>query len=83
MIYGERLRSVVSELRFYPDEWQGVSTLSDWHFTLTPARAKALVDALTTTIEEAQDTDEDGAAGFVVNLNAYLRPGQLGAREEQ
>lgn len=83
MIYGERLRSVVSELRFYPDEWQGVSTLSDWHFTLTPARAKALVDALTAAVEEVEDSDEDGAAGFVVNLNAYLRPGQLGAREER
>ena len=82
MIYGERLRSVVSELRFYPEEWQGVSTLSDWHFTLTPARAKALVEALTTTIEEVEDTDEDGAAGFVVNLNAYLRPGQLSSRDE-
>lgn len=77
MIYGERLRSVVSELRFYPEEWQGVSTLSDWHFTLTPARAKALVDSLTAVIEGVEDTDDEGAAGFVVNLNAYLRPGGL------
>lgn len=83
MIYGERLRSVVSELRFYPEEWQGVSTLSDWHLTLTPARAKALVETLTAVVEEARDSDEDGAAGFVVNLNAYLRPGQLGARDQQ
>lgn len=77
MIYGERLRSVVSELRFYPEEWQGVSTLSDWHFTLTPARAKALVDSLTSVIEDVEETDEAGSAGFVVNLNAYLQPGGL------
>jgi DNA-binding transcriptional ArsR family regulator len=83
LIYGERLRSVVSELRFYPEEWQGVSTLSDWHFSLTPARAKALVDALTSVIEEVEETDEEGAAGFIVNLNAYLRPGELGGQADQ
>jgi DNA-binding transcriptional ArsR family regulator len=83
LIYGERLRSVVSELRFYPEEWQGVSTLSDWHFSLTPARAKALVDALTSVIEEVEETDEEGSAGFIVNLNAYLRPGELGGQADQ
>ena len=84
MIYGERLRTVVSELRFYPEQWQGVSTLSDWHFTLTPARAKALVEALTSTVEEVEeveDSTEDGAASFVVNINAYLEPGRLDLRE--
>ena len=77
MIYGERLRTVVSELRFYPEEWQGVSTLSDWQFSLTPERAKVLVEALTTVIEEVEETHDEGAASFVVNLNAYLRPGEL------
>lgn len=77
LIYGERLRTAVSELRFYPEEWQGVSTLSDWHFTLTPARAKALVEALTAVVDEVEDCDEDGAAGFIVNLNAHLRPGEI------
>ena len=77
MIYGERLRSVVPELRFYPEEWQGVSTLSDWHFTLTPARARALVEALTSVIDEVEDSDEEGAAGFIVNINAHLRPGEI------
>ena len=63
-----------------------MSTLSDWHFTLTPARAKALVDSLTSTIEGVEETDDEGAASFVVNLNAYLRPGGLrdrGIGEEQ
>ncbi|MSW72103.1 MAG: helix-turn-helix domain-containing protein [Actinobacteria bacterium] len=83
MIYGERLRTVVSELRFYPEQWQGVSRLSDWHFTLTPARAKALVEALTSTVEEVEDSTEDGAAPFVVNLNAYLEPGRLDLREPE
>ncbi len=83
MIYGERLRAAVSELRFYPRDWQGVSTLSDWHFSLTPARAKALVDALTSVIEDVEDTDEDGSASFIVNLNAYLRPGELGSEDPQ
>lgn len=83
MIYGERLRTVVSELRFYPEEWQGVSTLSDWHFTLTPARAKALVEALTSAVEEVEDSTEEGAAPFVVNLNAYLEPGRLDLRDPE
>jgi hypothetical protein len=67
----------VSEPRFYPAEWQGVSTLSDWQFSLTPARARALVHALTSVIEDVEETEEEGAAGFVVNLHAYLRPGEL------
>ena len=78
LIYGERLRTAVAELRFYPEEWQGVSTLSDWHFTLTPARANALVQALTAIVEDVEDSDEEGAAGFIVNLNAHLRPGEIG-----
>lgn len=82
LIYGERLRTAVAELRFYPEEWQGVSTLSDWHFTLTPSRAKALVEALTAIVEEVEDSDEEGAAGFVVNLNAHLRPGEIGRGDQ-
>ena len=39
------------------------------------------MEALTSVIEDVEDTDEDGAEGFVVNLNAYLRPGGLVARD--
>ena len=77
MLYGDRLRAAVEELRFLPEVWQRVGTLSDWEISLTPARAEALVQALAKIIEETPDTDEDGAAQFVVNLNAFPRPGAL------
>lgn len=78
LMYGDRLRAAVAEMRFLPDQWRTVGTLSDWELTLTPARADALVKALARVVEETEDTDEDGAAQFVVNLNAFPRPGTLG-----
>ena len=75
LLYGDRLRAAVAEMRFLPEPWRRIGTLSDWEISLTPARAEALVTALTTMIDEAPDTDEAGAAPFVVNLNAFPRPG--------
>ena len=78
LVYGDKLRAAVAEMRFLPEEWRTVGTLSDWEISLTPARAHALVQALTRVVEETEDTDEEGAAQFVVNLNAFPRPGALG-----
>lgn len=78
LLYGDRLRAAVAERAFLPDEWRSVGTLSDWEIRLTPARADALVLSLAEMIEEAEDSEEDGAAPFSVNLNAFPRPGALG-----
>lgn len=75
-IYGDRLRAAVAEMAFLPREWRTVGTLSDWEVRLTPARAEALVTSLTQLIEGAESSDEDGAAPFSVNINAFVRPGQ-------
>ena len=75
MLYGDRLRAAVAEMRFLPDEWRTVGTLSDWEVSLTPAQAEALVATLSTLIEETSDSHEAGAAPFVINLNAFPRPG--------
>lgn len=76
LMYADRMRAAVSEMPFLPEEWRTVGTLSDWELSLTPAQAEALVRALARTLEEAEDSEDDGAAPFVVNLNAFPRPGQ-------
>jgi len=82
LLYGDRLRSAVAEMRFLPGEWRTVGTLSDWEIRLTPARADALVQALVALVEETPDAQEEGAAPFVVNLNAFRRPGTADPAEE-
>lgn len=76
LMYADRMRAAVSEMSFLPEEWRTVGTLSDWELSLTPAQAEALVRTLAHTLEEAEDSDDDAAAPFVVNLNAFPRPGQ-------
>ena len=79
LVYADRLRAAVAEMAFLPPEWRTVGTLSDWERSLTPAAADALVQALARLIEETPDSTEEGAAPFAVNLNAFPRPGALGA----
>jgi DNA-binding transcriptional ArsR family regulator len=74
LMYGDRLRAAVAEMRFLPEQWRSVGTLSDWELRLTPARAEALLRALVAVVEDVEE-GEEGAEPFVVNLNAYLRPG--------
>jgi DNA-binding transcriptional ArsR family regulator len=81
MMYTEALMQAVAERRYLPLPWQEASTTSDWHLHLTPERAEQLTDALAELIdtwseqEDAEDTE--GAADFVVNLNAFPRPGTV------
>lgn len=78
LMYGDRLRTAVAEMRFLPEEWRPVGTLSDWEISLTPSRAEALVQALVSIVEETEDDEDEDAAPFVVNLNAFPRPGAPG-----
>jgi len=81
MMYTETLMQAVAERRFLPVPWQEASTTSDWHIRLTPTRAEELVEAIEAVISRFWDTEEpagsEGAADFVVNLNAFPRPGTV------
>jgi hypothetical protein len=77
-MYTETLMQAVGERRYLPPEWQEASTTSDWHLRLTPARADQLVNTLSDLIGEwDEEGDAEGAADFVVNLNAFPRPGTV------
>jgi predicted ArsR family transcriptional regulator len=81
LLYTETLMQHAAEQRYLPTPWQEASTTSDWHLRLTAPRAEQLVTALADLIEQ-WDEDEDGpdtesVASFVVNLNAFPRPGTV------
>jgi DNA-binding transcriptional ArsR family regulator len=81
LMYTETLMQAVGERRFLPVPWQEASTTSDWHIRLTPARAEELLEGIEAVIARFWDTEEpadsQGAAVFVVNLNAFPRPGTV------
>jgi DNA-binding transcriptional ArsR family regulator len=79
LMYTETLMQYAGERRFLPEPWREASTISDWHVRLTPERADELVAALIRVIEDfrADDAETPGTADFVVNLNAFPRPGTV------
>jgi len=81
LMYTERLMQYTEERRYLPMAWQQASTTSDWHLRLTPERAEQLVDRLTKLVEDwLEDADGDDVpdtGDFVINLNAFPRPGTV------
>jgi DNA-binding transcriptional ArsR family regulator len=79
LMYTETLMQYAGERRFLPAPWREASTMSDWHVRLTPERADELLAALIRVIEDFRADDEGtpGARDFVVNLNAFPRPGTV------
>jgi len=79
LLYTETLMQAVGERRYLPEVWQRASTTSDWHLRLTADRAEQLVDTLAALISEWDEADEgaEGTGDFVVNLNAFPRPGSV------
>ena len=79
LMYTETLMRYAAEHRFLPQPWRKASTTSDWHVRLTPDRAEQLVNALASLVEEfvADDEGTPGTGDFVVNLNAFPRPGTV------
>jgi DNA-binding transcriptional ArsR family regulator len=79
LMYTETLMQAVGERRYLPEPWQRASTTSDWHLRLTAARAEQLVDRLAELVDEWEEADDgtEGAGDFVVNLNAFPRPGTV------
>jgi predicted ArsR family transcriptional regulator len=79
VVMTELLQRAIEELPLVPHEWGEASTFSDWVVKLTPRRAKALVEALSTTLSEVDaDEDEATAQDFVIQLSAFPYPGRVG-----
>jgi DNA-binding transcriptional ArsR family regulator len=78
LMYTEALMQYADERRYLPEPWRQASTTSDWHLRLTPDRAEQMVEALVQLIEEwSEDEDAAGVGDFVINLNAFPRPGTV------
>ncbi|MCY7397017.1 MAG: helix-turn-helix domain-containing protein [Nocardioides sp.] len=74
-IYTSQLQQAMQERPLLPQPWREASAFSNWNPRLTPRRARELVDMLDRFVSEVDDEDDDEAAVFVVQLNAYPRPG--------
>ena len=77
VVQTELLQRAVEEHELLPDPWREASRFSDWVIRLTPRRAKALIEMLEASIEDVAEEDDEKAAQFVVQLSAYVRPGQV------
>ena len=79
VVMTEQMQRAVEEMPLVPREWGDASTFSDWVIKLTPARAKALVEALATMLSEAEtEEDEEDAEDFVIQLSSFPYPGRVG-----
>lgn len=78
VVMTELLQRAIEELPLMPQEWTDASTFSDWVVRLTPRRAKALVEAVATTLSGTEADDEEGAEDFVIQLSAFPYPGRVG-----
>jgi len=76
-IYTEWLQRVMEERPLLPPAWRETGTLSDYHARLTPRSAQRLLERLDEILSEIEDEDDEDAAYFVVQLNGYVRPGQV------
>jgi len=79
LLYADQLRSAAEERLSLPEEWLRTTTMSDWHLRLSPARARALRDAIIAVVEDAvEDEPDDEAAGtYVIQLQTFPRPGSI------
>ena len=81
LMYTETLMQYAEERRYLPKPWQEASTTSDWHLRLTADRAEELVTELIEVIDRWGDREDPegtpGAGDFVINLNAFPRPGTV------
>jgi predicted ArsR family transcriptional regulator len=81
LMYTETLMQYAEERRYLPEPWRKASTTSDWHLRLTPERAEQMVDALMKLVDQWNDDEDDegtpGTGDFVININAFPRPGTV------
>jgi DNA-binding transcriptional ArsR family regulator len=76
----ERLQRSVEELPLLPEEWRDATSYNDMVVRLTARKARAVVEALVAAIEDVDDEDDDEAAPYVLQLNAFPYPGKVGER---
>ena len=81
IVMTEQLQRAVEEQGQLPDEWRDASTFSDWVVRLTPARARALAQALATTFDDVEEDDDEAAARFMVQIHAFPLPGDVATTE--
>jgi predicted ArsR family transcriptional regulator len=78
LFYTEQMQHAVEERMSLPAEWRRATKLADWGMRLTPARARALIEALEAIVEDTPaEDDEPDAAEFIVQLQAFPRPGRI------
>src|SRR5262249_27709429 len=81
LMYTETLMHHAGERRYLPRRWRKACTTSDWHLRLTPERADQVVEALSALIDEWTENEDDeetpDTGVFVINLNAFPRPGTI------
>jgi predicted ArsR family transcriptional regulator len=79
VVMTELLQRAIEELPLMPRAWTDATTFSDWVVKLSPGRAKALVEALATTLsDEEPEEDDENAEDFVIQLSAFPYPGRVG-----
>lgn len=80
VLHTELLHRAVDERPLLPQRWRDAFSLNDWTLRVTPARARALREALSALVLdwEEQDPDDAEAAEFTVVLQTYPFPGRLG-----
>lgn len=76
LLYADQLRRAAEERMSLPDEWRRTTTLSDWQVRLSPARARALRDAIFAVIEDVPE-DEGAETAFVIQLQTFPSPGTV------
>jgi DNA-binding transcriptional ArsR family regulator len=85
MLHHERMLRSLEERQLLPEPWRGIGDMSDWTLQLTSQRAEALAEAVHALIDEyaEDDPDDPETAPFVLNFNAYVRPGALDVEEDR
>jgi DNA-binding transcriptional ArsR family regulator len=78
----ERLQRSVEELPLLPEAWRDATTYSDWVVKLTPGKALAVIERLMEAIKEIDEEEDDDAAPFVLQLNAFPYPGKVPQQED-
>jgi hypothetical protein len=79
VVQAEQVQRAVEERELLPASWREVSTLADWELRLTPARARALLEALETLVDETEveSANTHDSVPMVIQVAMFPRPGSL------
>jgi predicted ArsR family transcriptional regulator len=77
VVMTEQLQRAMEERALLPDRWRSASEFSDFVIRLTPARVRALRDAIHHMIMAEDEDDSGEAAEVVIQLSAFPRPGTV------